>query len=80
MMPVMDGFEFLEHFKKLDNAKMVPVIVVTAKDLSAKERESLASRVSGIVDKDKDYIDDLIRNVGMAIGGQDETTAKESGK
>ena len=80
MMPVMDGFEFLEHFKKLDNAKMVPVIVVTAKDLSAKERKSLASRVSGIVDKDKDYIDDLIRNIGMAIGGQDETTTKESGK
>jgi len=80
MMPIMDGFEFLEHFKKLDNAEKVPIIVVTAKDLSAKERKSLANRVSGIIDKDRDYIDDLIHNVGMAVGGRDETTEKESGK
>jgi CheY-like chemotaxis protein/two-component sensor histidine kinase len=78
MMPVMDGFEFLEHFKKLDNAKKIPVIVVTAKDLTAKERKTLESRVSGIVDKDKDYIDDLIRNVGMAVGGQEDITTKDS--
>ncbi len=78
MMPVMDGFEFLENFKKLDNTEKVPVIVVTAKDLSAKEREALARRVSGIVDKDKDYIDDLIRNVGLAVGGLEYITTKDS--
>jgi PAS domain S-box-containing protein len=74
MMPIMDGFEFLENFKKLDNAKKIPVIVVTARDLTAKEREGLANRVSGIVDKDNNYIDDLIRNVGMAVGDPDEAT------
>ena len=78
MMPVMDGFAFIEHFNTLNNENQLPVLVVTAKDLSATERESLASRVSGIVDKDKDYIDDLIRNVGVAIGGRDELITIES--
>ena len=78
MMPVMDGFEFLKHFKKLDNSEKLPVIVVTAKDLSTSERKALANKVSGIVEKDKDYIDDLIRNIGMAVGGQEDLTTGDS--
>ena len=72
MMPVMDGFEFLEHFRKLSGADSVPVIVVTAKDLSPGERDALTSRVTSIVEKDENYIDDLVRNIGMAVSSQNQ--------
>jgi signal transduction histidine kinase/CheY-like chemotaxis protein len=47
MMPRMDGFEFLEEFKKMPLNKKIPVIVITAKDLSIEE----CSRLSGSVEK-----------------------------
>jgi CheY-like chemotaxis protein len=76
MMPVMDGFEFLDNFRKLDGADKIPVIVVTAKDLSTQERKELSSRVAGVVTKEEDYIEDLIRNVGLAVGHPNETTTE----
>lgn len=32
MMPVMDGFKFIELFKKNENFKNIPIIVLTAKE------------------------------------------------
>ncbi len=73
MMPVMDGFEFISHFRKLEGSEKVPVIVVTAKDLSVKEREELAGRVTGIFAKEEDYVEDLIQSIGSIIKDPDET-------
>ena len=67
MMPVMDGFEFLEHFRKLENSEAIPVIVVTAKDLTREERQNLSKRVTHIVEKEEDYVKELLRNVGFAV-------------
>ena len=36
MMPVMDGFEFLEGLRREPEGAGIPVVVVTAKDLSAR--------------------------------------------
>jgi signal transduction histidine kinase/CheY-like chemotaxis protein len=44
MMPVMDGFEVLEHMKEMPAAAEIPVVVVTAKDLDAEERAWLRER------------------------------------
>ncbi len=68
MMPVMDGFEFLDNFRELDGADKVPVIVVTAKDMSARERKDLGSRVAGVVAKEENYLKDLVHNVNMVVG------------
>jgi CheY-like chemotaxis protein len=73
----MDGFEFLDYFRKIDGADKVPVIVVTAKDLSAQERKELSSRVAGVVTKEEGYIEDLIRNVDLAVGKPNQATAEE---
>jgi PAS domain S-box-containing protein len=51
MMPVMDGFEFVMHFRKLEGCRLTPVIVVTAKDLDQSERENLLGGVERIVEK-----------------------------
>jgi len=67
MMPVMDGYEFLSHFRKLKDSEKTPVIIVTAKDLSIKERKELASCVTGILTKEENYVEDLIASVGAII-------------
>jgi PAS domain S-box-containing protein len=41
MMPVMDGFAVLEHMRNDYRLRDVPVVVVTAKDLTAEDREML---------------------------------------
>ena len=68
MMPVMDGYEFLSHFRKLEGSEKTPVIIVTAKDLSLKEREELASCVAGIFTKEENYVEDLIESIGALVG------------
>jgi PAS domain S-box-containing protein len=51
MMPVMDGFEFVMHYRKLEGCRVTPIIVVTAKDLDQRERENLLGGVERIVEK-----------------------------
>ena len=51
MMPVMDGFEFLRALRSRDDGRDVPVIVVTAKELTNEERALLRVGVQNIVQK-----------------------------
>jgi len=51
MMPVMDGFEFVMHYRKLEGCVGTPIIVVTAKDLDQNDRERLLGGVERIVEK-----------------------------
>ena len=41
-MPVMDGFAFLHRLRRLPQGKEIPVVVLSARDISAAERESLS--------------------------------------
>lgn len=51
MMPEMDGFGFLEEVRKNSNWEGIPVIVVTAKDLTEQERTLLNGGVVKIIQK-----------------------------
>lgn len=51
MMPVMDGFDFLFEFRLRDDWTAVPVIVVTAKDLTEEDRQRLNGGVERIIEK-----------------------------
>jgi DNA-binding response OmpR family regulator len=51
MMPEMDGFTFLEEFRRLSGAAVIPVIVLTAKDLTTDDRRRLNGSVERIVQK-----------------------------
>jgi DNA-binding response OmpR family regulator len=51
MMPEMDGFTFLEEFRRIADARGIPVIVLTAKDLTADDRRRLNGYVERIVQK-----------------------------
>ena len=63
MMPVMDGFEFLNNLRSSANGRNVPVIVLTAKDLSQAERKLLAGSVEQVFSKDETSIESLIGEI-----------------
>ncbi len=52
MMPEMNGFEFLAALRGREGGEQVPVVVVTAHDLTAEEREHLSTHVARVFDKD----------------------------
>ena len=51
MMPVMDGFDFLIEMRANAQWQDIPVIVLTAKDLTEEDRRILSGRVEQIVEK-----------------------------
>ena len=51
MMPVMDGFDFLLEMRANAEWQEIPVIVLTAKDLTEEDRRILNGRVEQIVEK-----------------------------
>jgi signal transduction histidine kinase/DNA-binding response OmpR family regulator len=51
IMPEMDGFTFLEHIKQRDIWRNIPVIVLTAKDLTPEDRARLQGSVTRIFER-----------------------------
>jgi signal transduction histidine kinase/CheY-like chemotaxis protein len=51
LMPGLDGFEFLERYRATEVGRGVPVIVWTAKDLTARDRARLDGAVARVVSK-----------------------------
>ena len=63
MMPGMDGFEFVAEFRKHDASRGIPIIVVTAKELSVEDRQRLNGYVAKILEKGAYSRDALLREV-----------------
>ena len=51
MMPIMDGFEFIEILRRNHRFASIPVVVITAKDLTDEDRDRLANSVEEIIAK-----------------------------
>ena len=51
MMPVMDGFEFVIALRKVERWRGIPVVVVTAKDLTDEDRRRLNGGVLGVIER-----------------------------
>ncbi|OQY49063.1 MAG: hypothetical protein B6247_24365, partial [Candidatus Parabeggiatoa sp. nov. 2] len=66
-MPVMDGFEFLTHLQDNEKWRSTPVIVLTAKNLTAQEQAHLNQQVETIFQKDADNQDKLISSIHKQI-------------
>jgi len=67
MMPVMDGFAFLEALRGSPDFARIPVVVVTAKDLTPKDREMLQGSVQQVIQKGAVDREKLLREVGDMI-------------
>jgi len=68
MMPEMDGFEFLGELRDRPEWGRVPVLVVTAKTLSAAERTRLNGDVGKILQKGSYTREDLLAEVSTLVG------------
>jgi CheY-like chemotaxis protein/anti-sigma regulatory factor (Ser/Thr protein kinase) len=51
MMPVMDGFEFVMEMRKVEAWRGIPIVVVTAKDITDDDRRRLNGDVVGLIQK-----------------------------
>jgi DNA-binding response OmpR family regulator len=76
MMPEMDGFEFLRELRKQPAFVDVPVIVVTAKDLTEEDIRVLNGQTEGIIAKDQTYLTELAAAVRGRLARQ---PAREAG-
>ncbi|HJV58098.1 MAG TPA: response regulator, partial [Methylomirabilota bacterium] len=63
MMPEMDGFEFVAEFRRHQAWRAIPIVVVTAKDLSQEDRERLNGHVQKILQKGTHGRDQLLAEV-----------------
>ncbi len=69
MMPEIDGFEFLDELRKRPEWRNIPVVVVTAKDLTEEERRRLNGGVERILQKDAPTRDEMLREVSATLAG-----------
>jgi len=63
MMPELDGFAVLEHLEQNPDTRGLPVIVLTAKDLTRDEHHFLQQRVCGLLTKGTTSPDQLLGKV-----------------
>ena len=63
MMPEMDGFEFVTEFRRHEGWRAIPIVVITARDLSREDRERLNGYVEKILQKGEHGRDHLLAEV-----------------
>ncbi|MGE3459372.1 MAG: response regulator, partial [Kofleriaceae bacterium] len=77
MMPVMDGFTFLHHLRKLPEHAKLPVIVATARELSAIERQALEATAQRVITKQSHTREQLLSLISDQIATLVEDRAAE---
>jgi signal transduction histidine kinase/CheY-like chemotaxis protein len=83
MMPEMDGFQVVAALQKDAGWRDIPVIVITARDLDAKDRERLNSGVQSVLVKEAFRPVDLVERIRKLVhaeqGGHVEHAASVRG-
>ena len=69
MMPIMDGFEFLEQFQDSSAWTEIPVVVLTAKSLTEDETAFLNGSVERVLTKGLFNRESLISEIRRIVGG-----------
>ncbi|MDD2708169.1 MAG: response regulator [Verrucomicrobiae bacterium] len=67
MMPEMDGFTFVEELHKKPEWSQIPIVVVTAKDVTAEDRQRLNGFVQRILQKGATTREEIVRVVRELI-------------
>jgi two-component system, NtrC family, sensor kinase len=65
MMPTMDGFEFMDQLRGRPDWQDIPVVVITAKDLTDEDRDRLNGGVERIIQKSD--CDEMLRQLSREI-------------
>jgi CheY-like chemotaxis protein len=66
IMPKMDGFELLDELRSQAAWEDIPVVIITAKDLTQEDRDRLNGGVERVIQKtDRD---EMLRQLSREIG------------
>jgi signal transduction histidine kinase/CheY-like chemotaxis protein len=68
LMPEMDGFDFLAAYRKMPGYGGIPVIIVTAADLTEGDRRRLNGGVEHILQKAALSEDELLQQIRQLVG------------
>jgi CheY-like chemotaxis protein len=63
MMPEMDGFQFLEEVRTHEEWRSIPIVVVTAKDLTEEDHRRLSTSVARVLQKGLYSREEMLREV-----------------
>jgi len=63
MMPDVDGFEVIDTMKADPELQHIPIVLITAKELTAKERSRLNNQVDLLLKKGSSIDDEIIENL-----------------
>ncbi len=78
LMPGMDGFQVIRHVREEPALKELPILVMTAKNLSPDEIALLNRETQGLLQKDGSWKNQLIAEVARVIRGH--KLAKSAGQ
>jgi CheY-like chemotaxis protein len=78
LMPDMDGFQVIRHVRQESTLKELPIIVMTAKNLSQSEIALLSQETQGLLQKDGSWKEQLVAEIGRVVRGH--KLAKSAGR
>jgi CheY-like chemotaxis protein len=80
MMPEMDGFELVHQLRQHEQWRAIPIVILTAKDITSEDQQKLNGSVIKIFEKGSYHSSDLLEEVNnllcKAIARQQNQAAK----
>ena len=81
LMPQMDGFQFLDRFRRIDGCRHTPVIVWTNKDVTGVDMQRLKASAHEIALKGRDGIETVLKMLQrQAPAGATAPVAQDNGE
>jgi ammonium transporter len=79
MMPVMDGFQFVAAVRQNPQWEQIPIVVLTAKDLTTDDRQQLNGFVEQVMEKQYFSRDELLHEIReLVLARMNEKTKDEN--
>ncbi|MEG3862508.1 response regulator [Microcoleus sp. herbarium12] len=80
MLPEMDGFELIAELRKSHSGDPIPIVVITAKDLTPAERQQLNGYVDRVLQKGVYSCDTLLHDVRSIVNDRLDRRYDSKGK
>ncbi|MBI2908946.1 MAG: response regulator [Chloroflexi bacterium] len=80
MMPEMDGFEFAVELRKREEWKSIPIVVLTAKDLTKHDYERLSGYTERVLQKGSYSRQELLAEVSRLVNASAQQHKTAAGK
>jgi CheY-like chemotaxis protein/nitrogen-specific signal transduction histidine kinase len=76
LMPEMDGFEVLRRVKESPELQNLPIVIMTAKEITQTERELLERQSRGLIRKGDQWKDQLLATIRNVIAAENSEAGK----